>query len=73
MWGDFNSPRDSIKRLGRNTNNESFKSNEFNEYIDLLYLVFIPLMGADSLGPIRRVMKKSRLDRFLILEGLIDS
>lgn len=71
--GDFNSTREGSKRMGRNLDSKIMESNEFNEFIVMVDLVDVPLIGSRFTWSNKEGSIKSRLDKFMLSEGLIDS
>ncbi|GKE49331.1 RNA-directed DNA polymerase, eukaryota, partial [Tanacetum coccineum] len=67
--GDFNEVRTEQERFGSSFNIQG--ANVFNKFISLACLVDIPLGGYSYTWAHKSASKMSKLDRFLILEGLL--
>ncbi|XP_058726479.1 uncharacterized protein LOC131597832 [Vicia villosa] len=72
IGGDFNSIRGRTERMGRCMNTRSTEMEEFNEFIDLLDLIDVPVVGGRFTWSNKEGNVRSRLDRFLLSDGLID-
>ncbi|XP_058775028.1 uncharacterized protein LOC131649274 [Vicia villosa] len=73
VGGDFNSTREGSEIMGSSVVSRGAESNEFNEFIEMMDLVDVPSIGSRFTWSNKEGRCKSRLDRFLLSEGLIDS
>nr|GEZ40436.1 putative RNA-directed DNA polymerase, eukaryota, reverse transcriptase zinc-binding domain protein [Tanacetum cinerariifolium] len=69
ILGDFNEVRSKNKRFGSNFNEIGAKA--FNHFISSSCLIDLPLEGYSFTWALKSASKMSKLDRFLISEGLI--
>nr|GEV85047.1 reverse transcriptase domain-containing protein [Tanacetum cinerariifolium] len=69
ILGDFSEVRFEYKRFGTNFNDSG--ANAFNHFISSVGLIDLPLEGYSYTWALKSTSKMSKLDRFLILEGLL--
>nr|GEY46527.1 RNA-directed DNA polymerase, eukaryota [Tanacetum cinerariifolium] len=69
ILGDFNEVRFEYERFGTNFNDSG--ANAFNHFISSVGLIDLPLEGYSYTWALKSASKMSKLDRFLILEGLL--
>ncbi|GJR37206.1 RNA-directed DNA polymerase, eukaryota [Tanacetum coccineum] len=69
ILGDFNEVRSIHERFGTVFN--PFGANSFNNFINMAGLINLPLEGYSFTWPHKSASKMSKLDRFLISEGLL--
>nr|GFB41899.1 RNA-directed DNA polymerase, eukaryota [Tanacetum cinerariifolium] len=69
VLGNFNEVRTEQERFGSSFNIQG--ANAFNKFISLAGLVDIPLCGYSYTWAHKSASKMSKLDRFLISEGLL--
>ncbi|GKE83826.1 RNA-directed DNA polymerase, eukaryota, partial [Tanacetum coccineum] len=70
VLGDFNEVRTEQERFGSTFNIQG--ANAFNNFISLAGFVDLPLGGYSYTWAHKSASKMSKLDRFLISEGLLD-
>jgi len=71
VMGDFNAVREERERFGSVFN--ALEAREFNNFIHEASLIDLPLGGSSFTWSSRDGMKRSKLDRFLISDGILDS
>ncbi|GJY79704.1 RNA-directed DNA polymerase, eukaryota [Tanacetum coccineum] len=69
ILGDFNEVRSQSERFGTIFNDTSAKA--FNHFISSASLIDLPLEGYSYTWALKSASKMSKLDRFLIFEGLL--
>ncbi|GJU80207.1 RNA-directed DNA polymerase, eukaryota [Tanacetum coccineum] len=69
ILGDFNDVKSEQERFGTNFNASS--ANAFNQFISTAGLVDLPLEGYSFTWAHKLASKMSKLDRFLVTEGLL--
>ncbi|GJW17162.1 RNA-directed DNA polymerase, eukaryota [Tanacetum coccineum] len=69
ILGDFNEVRSEYERFGTNFN--ALGANAFNHFITRLGLVDLPLEGYSYTWTHKSASKMSKLDRFLVSEGMV--
>nr|GFA02583.1 RNA-directed DNA polymerase, eukaryota [Tanacetum cinerariifolium] len=69
ILGDFNGVRSEHKRFGTNFNTSG--ANAFNQFISTAGLVNLPLEGYSFTWAHKSASKMTKLDRFLVIEGLL--
>ncbi|GKF35326.1 RNA-directed DNA polymerase, eukaryota [Tanacetum coccineum] len=69
ILGDFNEVRSKQERFGTIFNETA--ANAFNHFISTARLIDLPLEGYSFTWAIKSAKKMSKLDRFLISEGLL--
>lgn len=71
LGGDFNASKTKEERYGRNAEGRRKEMEEFSSFIDLTQLTNVPVLGNKHTWINSNGSTSSRLDRFLISEGLI--
>ncbi|XP_058733032.1 uncharacterized protein LOC131604619 [Vicia villosa] len=71
--GDFKTVRDKKEKVGRRGVNRILETTEFNDFIEQMDLVDLPTIGSRFTWSNKEGSARSRLDRFLLSESLIDS
>lgn len=70
LGGDFNYVRSTQERSG---NVKLEETNEFNDFIEIMEVIDVPIIGNSSTWTNMEDSSRSRLDMFLLTEGLIES
>lgn len=71
--GDFNTVRDKIERGEKNSTYRCGEAREFNDFIEAMGLIEVPLVGGRFTWSNKDGSARSRLDRFLLSKQLLDS